>query len=67
MDFSFSAEQERIREAIAKLCVRFGDDYGNPPTEQMAIAVLATIPIFLLFLLLQRALRKGFDLSALKG
>ncbi len=47
--------------------VRFGDDYGNPPTEQMAIAVLATIPIFLLFLLLQRALRKGFDLSALKG
>src|SRR5882762_6958020 len=27
MDFSFSAEQERIREAIAKLCVRFGDDY----------------------------------------
>jgi len=30
--------------------VRFGDDYGNPPTEQMAIAVLATIPIFLLFL-----------------
>jgi multiple sugar transport system permease protein len=47
--------------------VRFGDDYGNPPTEQMAIAVLATIPIFLLFLVLQRALRKGFDLSALKG
>jgi acyl-CoA dehydrogenase len=27
MDFSFSAEQERIREAIAKLCARFGDDY----------------------------------------
>src|SRR5438128_427190 len=27
MDFSFSAEQERIREAIAKLCERFGDDY----------------------------------------
>jgi len=47
--------------------VRFGDDYGNPPTEQMAIAVLATIPVFLLFLVLQRALRKGFDLSALKG
>jgi len=47
--------------------VRFGDDYGNPPTEQMAIAVLATIPIFLLVLALQRALRKGFDLSALKG
>src|SRR5918996_982838 len=28
MDFSFTPEQERIREAIAKLCVRFGDDYG---------------------------------------
>src|SRR2546430_7023186 len=27
MDFSFSAEQERIREAIAKLCTRFGDGY----------------------------------------
>src|SRR5213594_2754763 len=27
MDFSFTAEQERIREAIAKLCTRFDDDY----------------------------------------
>src|SRR5574342_1399024 len=27
MDFSLSPEQERIREAIAKLCQRFGDDY----------------------------------------
>ena len=27
MEFSFSPEQERIREAIAKLCGRFGDDY----------------------------------------
>src|SRR5687767_9877238 len=27
MDFSFSPEQERIREAIAKLCTRFDDDY----------------------------------------
>ena len=27
MDFSFTPEQERIREAIAKLCSRFGDDY----------------------------------------
>jgi multiple sugar transport system permease protein len=47
--------------------VRFGEDYGNPPTEQMAIAALATIPVFLLFLLLQRALRSGFGLSGLKG
>ena len=27
MDFSFTAEQERIREAIARLCERFPDDY----------------------------------------
>jgi acyl-CoA dehydrogenase len=27
MDFAFTPEQERIREAIAKLCERFGDDY----------------------------------------
>jgi acyl-CoA dehydrogenase len=27
MDFAFSPEQERIREAIGKLCERFGDDY----------------------------------------
>jgi acyl-CoA dehydrogenase len=27
VDFSFTPEQERIREAIAKLCARFGDDY----------------------------------------
>jgi len=27
MDFSYTPEQERIRDAIAKLCARFGDDY----------------------------------------
>src|SRR5580765_2281023 len=27
MEFSLSPEQERIREAIARLCERFGDDY----------------------------------------
>ena len=27
MDFSFSAEQEAIREAVGKICARFGDDY----------------------------------------
>lgn len=27
MDFAFSEEQERIREAIEKVCARFGDDY----------------------------------------
>jgi len=46
--------------------VQFGEDYGNPPTEQMAIAVLATIPVFLLFWVLQRLVNKGFGLSGLK-
>jgi multiple sugar transport system permease protein len=46
--------------------VQFGEDYGNPPTEQMAIAVLATIPVFLLFAVLQRSIRQGFGLSGLK-
>src|ERR687884_2229754 len=27
MDFAFTPEQESIREAIGKLCERFGDDY----------------------------------------
>jgi len=27
MDFSFSAEQQTIRDAVEKICVRFGDDY----------------------------------------
>jgi len=27
MDFAFSAEQEQIREAIAKICARFDDEY----------------------------------------
>src|SRR5256885_16756951 len=27
MDFSFTPEQERIRDAIAKLCERFDSDY----------------------------------------
>src|SRR6478735_9343691 len=27
MDFALTPEQERIREAVAKLCERFGDDY----------------------------------------
>lgn len=46
--------------------VQFGEDYGNPPTEQMVIAVLATIPVFLLFAILQRSVNKGFGLSGLK-
>jgi multiple sugar transport system permease protein len=46
--------------------VQFNEDYGTPPTEQMAIAVLATIPVFLLFALLQRAINRGFGLSGLK-
>ena len=31
--------------------VQFGEEYGNPATEQMAIAVLATLPVFLLFMI----------------
>ena len=27
MDFELTPEQEAIREAIAKICARFGDDY----------------------------------------
>ena len=27
MDFAFTSEQREIREAILKLCARFGDDY----------------------------------------
>jgi multiple sugar transport system permease protein len=46
--------------------VKFGEYYGNPPTEQMAIAVLATIPVFLLFAVLQRWVNRGFGLSGLK-
>ena len=46
--------------------VKFGEYYGNPPTEQMAIAVLATIPVFLLFIVLQRWVNRGFGLSGLK-
>jgi ABC-type glycerol-3-phosphate transport system permease component len=47
--------------------VQFGEDYGNPPTEQMAIAALATIPVFLTFIILQRLVRRGFGLSGIKG
>ncbi len=46
--------------------VQFGEEYGNPATEQMAIAVLATLPVFLLFLILQRSINRGFGLSGLK-
>ena len=46
--------------------VRFAEDYGSPPTEQLAIAVLATIPTVLLFMILQRAVNRGFGLSGLK-
>ena len=46
--------------------VQFGEDYGNPPTEQMVIAVLATLPVFLLFAILQRSINRGFGLSGLK-
>jgi multiple sugar transport system permease protein len=46
--------------------VWFGELYDNPANEQMAIGVLATIPVFLVFWLLQRMVNKGFGLSGLK-
>jgi len=46
--------------------VQFGEEYGYPATEQMAIAALATLPVFLLFLILQRSINRGFGLSGLK-
>jgi multiple sugar transport system permease protein len=46
--------------------VQFGEEYGNPATEQMAVAVLATLPVFLLFMILQRSVNRGFGLSGLK-
>lgn len=46
--------------------IRFTEDYGSPPTEQLAIAVLATIPTILIFVILQRAVNRGFGLSGLK-
>jgi multiple sugar transport system permease protein len=46
--------------------IRFTEDYGSPPTEQLAIGVLATIPTVLLFVILQRAVNRGFGLSGLK-
>lgn len=46
--------------------VQIGENYGNPATEQMAIAVLATIPVFVLFAILQRSVNRGFGLSGLK-
>ena len=41
MDFSYTAEQERIREAIAKLCARFGDDYWRKKDTEGALRISA--------------------------
>lgn len=57
--------QDHLRTFPLGLVI-FGEDYGNPPTEQMVIAVLATLPVFLLFVVLQRAVNRGFGLSGLK-
>jgi acyl-CoA dehydrogenase len=34
MDFSFSAEQQAIRDAVARICTRFGDDYWLKKDEE---------------------------------
>jgi acyl-CoA dehydrogenase len=36
MDFAFSPEQERIRDAILKLCLRFDDDYWLAKDKEAA-------------------------------
>src|SRR5258708_12331101 len=46
--------------------VQFGEEYGNPATEQMAIAVLATLPVFLLFLILRRSVIHRLGFTAFK-
>jgi ABC-type glycerol-3-phosphate transport system permease component len=46
---------------------RFGEDFANPATEEMAIAVLATIPVLVIFWMLQKGLKTGFTLTGLKG
>lgn len=46
--------------------VWFSELYDNPANEQMAIGVLATIPVFLVFWGLQRMVNRGFGLSGLK-
>ena len=36
MDFEFSNSQREIREAVSKLCARFGDDYWRECDERSA-------------------------------
>ena len=43
MDFAFTPEQERIREAIAKLCERFGDDYWQKKDTEGARRIMRSI------------------------
>lgn len=57
--------QEALRTFPLGL-VQIGEDYGNPPSEQLAIATLATIPVVLIFVLFQRAITRGFGLAGLK-
>lgn len=46
--------------------VQLAELYDNPANELMAISVLATLPVFLVFWMLQRAVNRGFGLSGLK-
>lgn len=46
--------------------VQLEELYDNPANELMAISVLATLPVFLVFWILQRSVNRGFGLSGLK-
>ncbi len=46
--------------------VQLAELYDNPANELMAISVLATLPVFLVFWILQRLVNRGFGLSGLK-
>jgi len=46
--------------------VQLAELYDNPANELMAISVLATLPVFLVFWILQRSVNRGFGLSGLK-
>jgi len=71
MDFALTPEQEAVREAIAKICARFGDDYwlerdrtGEFPKElHKALADMQTIATQLAPVVAVHC----FDLAELRG
>lgn len=37
-EFSQRAEDQQIRQGIARLCARFGEEYGDQPNHDCALA-----------------------------